>query len=834
MVGIVVVSHSHRLAEAAVELALQMAQATPPPIEIAAGLDDGAVGTDAVRVKQAIDNVASGDGVLVVMDLGSAVMSAEMALELRDSGRGGPGDGPVVLSAAPLVEGLVAAVALAANGAPLSEVAEEAGRAGLAKTTVLGRSTAPPSGATGSVGAARTGGAPIVRAEFVISNEHGLHARPAARFVATSRRFDAEVSVRNLSGPDPSGPRAVADGRSLGALSTLGVLPGHRVEVTAKGRQAQELLAAIATLVSHHFDEPVAAAPITPLHPTVGPTGASPGIGIGPKTSIVAATYAVGSSTPGDLPTKVSEADRLSAAIEATRAELSDVRGRVAEVAGEDEAAIFDAHFLLLDDEELTGRARRLVEEDEMPAASAWGAAVSELAARFSALPDPYMRARAQDVKAVGDQVLAHLAGSPASGPVRAAGVVVAGELTPAQIAGLDPAQVVAIVTSSGSAASHASILARSMGIPKVVGAGIDILNVAEGTTILVDGSAGRVVVDPPSSLVERYGREAAAHRGRAAELIERARRPAVTTDGVRVEVGANIGRVEDALEAVRYGADAVGLLRTEILFLDRAAPPDETEQTAAYLSIAQALDGRRLTVRTLDVGGDKPVPYLPQPPEANPFLGRRGLRLSLGYPEVFKQQLRAIVRTGQEHPVTVLFPMVTTVGELRSARALLSQAAGEVGCEGGRLPWRMEVGAMAEVPAFVLRARAMVPMLDVVSIGSNDLAQYTTAADRGNADVAALADALDPAVLRLIAEVTRAAGQKARVTVCGEMANEPGTAVLLLGLGVRQLSMTARAVPEVKEALRTVSVARARQLAKCALRCHSADGVRDLLAGLP
>jgi multiphosphoryl transfer protein len=331
----------------------------------------------------------------------------------------------------------------------------------------------------------------------------------------------------------------------------------------------------------------------------------------------------------------------------------------------------------------------------------------------------------------------------------------------------------------------------------------------------------------------DRYRSRAADERRRADELLARGAQPAVTKDGVRVEVVANIASVDDAVQAVRHGADGVGLLRTEFLFVDRDDPPGEQEQFELYSAIAGALEGRRLTVRTLDVGGDKPVPYLPSTGEANPFLGCRGLRLSLQNPEVFSTQLRALVRLGQRHPVTVLFPMVTTIDELRAARALLAQAATEVGCPPGQLPPAFEIGAMAEVPAFALRARAAVPLVDLISVGTNDLTQYTTAAERGNPSVATLADALDPAVLRLVAEITQAAGKTTRVGVCGEIASDRAAAALLIGLGVRELSMNPRFIPEIKNAVRALSIAESQHLAGLALQRDSAASVRALLRDL-
>ena len=655
MVGIVVVSHSRRLAESAVELALQMVRGAPPPIEIAAGLDDHVLGTDAARVKEAIDRVASPDGVLVIMDLGSAVLSAELALELRGDDAG---DCRVVLSDAPLVEGLVAAVTLAAAGAPLDEVAADAGQAGHIKTALLNlENPAPGSPAHGAEPHTAVAGI-----ELAIHNEHGLHARPAARFVETVRRFDADVTVSNLTQAGPT-----VSGRSVSALSTLGALAGHRIHVAASGRQAREALAAVAALVRRNFDESVArGTPTVGVELGSGPVGASPGIGIGPKTALTPAAL----DDPADSPPASPEAerDRLLEAIEETRAELTATWDQVTSTAGRAEADIFTAHLLLLDDDELVGRAMSTIDHETVTAQQAWRRAVAELAARFGELADPYQRARADDVRAVGDHVLAHLVGVTMSVDADAAGILVAYDLLPAQVATLDPARVVGIVTASGTPVSHGAILARSLGIPAVVGAGDAVLDVPDGTIILVDGSDGVVVIDPAPDVCARSRERAADQRVRADDLLARSARPAITTDGTRIDVVANVASLDDAVQAVRHGADGVGLLRTEFLFLDRAEPPDEDEQLDIYSSIAAALEGRRLTIRTLDVGGDKPVPYLRSSGEANPFLGCRGLRLSLRHPELFKAQLRAIVRLGMQHPVTVLFPMVTTVDELRAA----------------------------------------------------------------------------------------------------------------------------------------------------------------------
>jgi phosphocarrier protein FPr len=668
------------------------------------------------------------------------------------------------------------------------------------------------------------GAPPAASIELVLYNEHGLHARPAARVVEMVRRFDADVTVRNIAAGTPG-----VSARSVSALSTLGVQPGQPIEVAASGRQAREALTAVAALVRRNFDESVAGPPSRSAATGGGPIAASPGIGIGPKTTLAEPAVLLIGTEPA---VPEAERDRLQAAIEAARSELHATRDRVAGRAGEHEAEIFDAHLLLLDDEDLAGAALGVIAQVGVSAAQAWRDAVDALAARFTALEDPYLQERAADVRAVGQQVLGHLLGhTPTVGSL--AGVVVAADLAPSQAARLDPGAVHAVVTAFGSATSHAAILARSLGIPAVVGVGQDVLAVPDGTTIVVDGTEGIVLVDPDPAVTTRYRQELAAQSRQTEALLLTASRPAVTTEGVTVHVLANIASRDDAAQSVLHGADAVGLLRTEVLFLDRLQPPDEDEQVAAYLSIAEVLGDRRLTVRTLDVGGDKPLPYLSSPSEANPFLGCRGLRLSLQHVDLFKQQLRAVVRAGFDHPISVLFPMVSTLDELRTARGLLVDAAAEVGCPANSLPPGFEVGAMVEVPSFALHARAGIPLVDFVSIGTNDLTQYTLAAERGNATVAALADPLDPAVLRLISEVAAAATARARVAVCGEVAADPAAAALLVGLGVRELSMSPPAVPAVKDAVRSLSVNKAQQLATLALQRDSAASVRALLNDL-
>lgn len=824
MVGLVLVSHSRKLAEGAAELAREMG-GPDVRIETAGGLEaPEAVGTDAALVLAAIERAWSEDGVLVLMDLGSAILSAEMALDMLPEDR----RDKVRLCAAPFVEGAVAAAVTAKLGAPLEQVAAEAtgGLAPKLEHLVGGAGAPTPAPAAGpfDLAAAR-------RTRLVVRNPHGLHARPAARFVQTASSFDADVRVANLSAG-----RGPVTARSLNAVATLGVGKGDEIEVFATGREADRALEAIRELAERGFDEEIEPEVLVPeAAPTAAPVGAlrglaaSPGVAIGP-----ARRFHPPALEPPERPGADPEGElrALEEALAATAEDIEAQRAAVAGRAGTYQAAIFDAHRLFLQDEMLLEPVRRRVREGRA-AAVVWREAVEEMAAAWEALPDPYQRARAADLRSVGLQVLAHLLGVPVPRPrLEGEGILLAPDLTPTDAAGLDPRLALGIATAFGGPTSHAAILARSLGIPAVVGLGERLLEVPEGTPLALDADAGLVHVAPPPELV---GELEARRRTRAeAEAAARAeaRAPAVTLDGVAVEVAANVGSPEEIPAAVEAGCDGVGLFRTEFLFMGRARMPSEDEQEAAYRRAAEALGGRPIVIRTLDVGADKPLPYLPQPPEVNPFLGIRGLRLGLERPEVLRTQLRAILRVAEDHPVRVMFPMVSTLEELRAALEHLRTAAAELARP---VPGGLEVGIMVEVPAAALLANAFAAEVDFFSIGTNDLTQYALAADRGNERVASLFDALHPAVLRLIAATCEAAAAHGRwVGVCGEVAGEPLATPVLLGLGARELSMNAPAIPIVKRAVRETHLERARELAAHALALPTAAAVRELIRAEP
>jgi len=804
-VGIVIVSHSRALARAAVALAAEMLHGRPVRIAVAAGLDDVTLGTDAVCIKEAIQEVDGPEGVVVLMDLGSAVLSAELALDLLDDPEVRE---RVILSAAPLVEGLVVAAVAAAAGASRKEVAAEAHSALLGKAAQL---SSPDDTPQPTIDPVEHGDEVAV---FTVSNRHGLHARPAARLVSEMRDLDALVRLRNLStgvGPVPAA--------SLSRVATLAALQGHRVEILASGPQAPEAIDHLLALAARNFDEPLGDAP-TPVLQNAGPLPASPGIGIGPVRMLSAAETP---TRPAHAVAPSAEWRRVVEAVAAVRREIERVKVVAAREVGPEEARIFDAHLMLLGDAEVLADVKDRVSSG-IGAAAAWVDALAVVERQWSELPDPYLRARAEDVRAVGAQVLGVLTGVDAvtmSGP----GILIAKELTPAQAAELDRDAVQGIVLANGSPSSHAAILARSRGIPAVVAAGPEVLALAEGTTIVIDGATGELIVDPPASTLRRFRHRAAEIAALESKHRAAARELAYTFDGTRIEVAANLASRADARAATDEGADSAGLVRTEFLFLNREKAPDLEEQVAEYLAIADAMGGRRVTFRTLDVGGDKPLTYLPMPAEENPFLGHRGIRLSLDRQDLLLDQLAAICQVAREVPTSVMFPMVTTIAELRDARGVLEDAAGSAG-----LPEGLRVGMMVEVPAAALKIATFLPYLDFISIGTNDLTQYTLAAERGNAAVASLSDPLDPGVLALVQHVCNAAAGRVPVAVCGEVAADHTAVPVLLGLGVRELSVSPNAVPSVKAQVRGLDLAHCASLASAALGLEDGASVRHLV----
>ncbi len=521
---------------------------------------------------------------------------------------------------------------------------------------------------------------------------------------------------------------------------------------------------------------------------------------------------------------------RLDEACRRALAELDDLIARRQEALSPDDLAIFHAQRLMVQDPDLRARVERAVRAGQA-VERAWQEEIEQVAGELEALPDPYFQARAADIRDVGRRVLRHLLGVTEAvafpdHPV----VVLAEDLTPSDTVHMPSEVVLAFCTEGGGPTSHAAILARRQGIPAVVGIGPALGEVASEERVIVDGYAGVVIVHPTKETLARFHarQRHLTHEEEAARA--RATEEALTRDGTRVEVGANVGGPEDAKTALAAGAEGIGLLRTEFLYLERTTPPTEEEQLHVYRRIFHIMGNRPVVVRTLDVGGDKPLPYLPLPTEANPFLGVRAIRLARKHPQILHTQLRAILRAGVGHPVRIMFPMVATVKEMQWLRQTVEEVVVTLSTSGEAVPQDVQVGMMVEIPAAALLAEKFCPWIDFFSIGTNDLSQYTLAADRTNADVAALADGLHPAVLRLIKQVTDAARAAGKwVGVCGAIAGEEAAVPVLIGLGVNELSVAPSRVPLIKAEVRRWEMSSAREVAEKALEMTDAAEVREL-----
>jgi phosphoenolpyruvate-protein phosphotransferase/dihydroxyacetone kinase phosphotransfer subunit len=805
VIGIVVVSHSPALAEAAVSLALEMVHGERPRIAVAAGAGGGLTGTDATRVAAAIGEVTSPDGVLVLVDLGSALMSAELALEFLDE------PSPEVrVTSAPFVEGLLAAVVRAAGGATLDEVDREARSALSSKTELLGEPALSVAGPPVAGPPAEQSATDLV-AEFTLINPSGLHIRPASLIVEALTPLDAVVLISNVrSGGEPK----LAN--SPTALLTVGAREGDAVRVAASGRDAASAVRAVGNLIQGGFGElQPGAGDDSEREPAVlefrpqnrTPIGVSPGRAVGPVLRMPEPLSAPRPAAP------IPEAERAadSARIETAAIAVTDaLRSRAARVTGE-ASEILTAAAVMAGDPELIATARRSVtERGESPELAFWNA-IGVVADDFSA-SGGRIAERVADLHDLRNRVVAQLLGRPEPGvPVRSEPfILIARDLAPADTALLDPAVCLAIVTVEGGPTSHTAILSRSLGLPALVSV-TDALDIPEGTVILVDGTAGTLVIEPSDEQILSARQESSA--------ALRFSGAGATSDGHRVELLANVGSSKSTASAVAAGAEGVGLFRTEFLFLDRLDAPSVIEQVAEYRAVFAAFAGRKVIVRTLDAGADKPLAFVSSLQEPNPALGVRGYRTTWRSPSLMDDQLAAIAEAARAEraKVQVMAPMIDTPGEA----ADFAHRAAEHGIG--------SVGVMIETPAAAITAPELLSLVDFASLGTNDLAQYTMAADRQVGELALLNDPWQPAVLRMMKlafDAGLAAGKP--ISVCGEAAADPLLAAVLVGFGASSLSMSALALGHVGFQLASVSLDQCEDAAAAAVSARTATAARD------
>lgn len=796
MIGIVVVSHSRPLAEAAVALATQMVPAgARPDIRVAAGLADGALGTDAAAISIAIQQADSGDGVLVLVDLGSALLSTELALEFLDADLAES----VLISSAPLVEGLLAAVVSASTGAELDAVAEEARHALDAKREHLDDDAEPtrPLLIVPRAPAEEPRRPVTLTWRTTIANEHGLHIRPSASIVTALREVDADVQLSNATtgkGPAPAS--------SLSRIAALELQRGHILEARIAGPDAEQARAILSDLAATDFGEggdgarptrpareapPQLAAPDAAVPATPEELAAAAGLQavVGPihRRTAVPSVDGYHPRSPKD------ELARFTAAasyVEDYLDALGTTKPSVADV--------LEAQAMLVSDPELAHAVVGRITEGF----SAVDAVIDHLtreARALDGLTDPYLRERAQDVRSVRRLLLLALMGRPLEEDSPAEPCVwLVEELDAATASRLDVRLCLGVITTAGGSSGHGALTAEARGIPVLAGCAAA-RGLGEGRLVAFDPLTRELWVDPAPELAEslrarNHERTTTAQAARA-----RAHEPAVTRDGRRILVEANLGSLADARAAARAGAEGSGVVRTELVFGARAQAPSAEEQAEVYLEMGRTLGGP-LTIRTWDAGGDKPLAFLPVGREPNPALGERGIRLMLRARDAFADQLRGIALAARHTPVRVMFPMVTHPGEVAWARRVLDDVLAEVG------PVELPVGIMVEVPAAALRAADFAGLIDFASVGTNDLAQYALAADRTNAAVAPLAPLDDPAVWDLVALTCRAL-PGIPVAVCGNLASDPSATGRLVALGVSELSVRPPMVAQVKQAVR-------------------------------
>ena len=572
---------------------------------------------------------------------------------------------------------------------------------------------------------------------------------------------------------------------------------------------------------------------------TLRGTAASPGIAIGPAAILRKGQLKI-EERRLDEAAVGTEIERFRAAVEVSRRQLEEVTARAERETGPETAAIFRAHLLFLDDPEIVDAIEERIRSGRRNAEAIVAEVIAEQAMALAALDDAYLAARGADVRDVGDRIIRNLLNPEGVGGAVGSGepsgrrhVLFAHDLAPSDTAQLDRRSVLAFVTEAGGPTSHTAIMARALGIPAVVGVGDLLTSGHEGETVIVDGGQGTVILSPDQTVLMEYERRADEVAARRRERERLKDLPAETIDGRRVELAANLGHPREAGPALEHGPDGVGLYRTEFLFLDRSTLPGEDEQYEAYRAVAEAFGKRPVIIRTLDIGGDKEVPALGLERETNPFLGWRALRISLQRRDLFRTQLRALWRAAAHGNILVMFPMVATVDEVRQAKAALAEARAELVAEGKPCGVRIPVGIMVETPAAAVAADILAREVEFFSLGTNDLIQYTLAADRVNEKVAYLYDPFHPAVLRLIARTVEAAHSAGIwCGMCGEMAGLVEAVPFLVGVGLDELSMNAPSVPVVKEAIRAMSAAKAAELARRALDAESGARAREILAG--
>lgn len=659
----------------------------------------------------------------------------------------------------------------------------------------------------------------------VLANAHGLHARPATYLVNLTKSFQGDIQVSVDDGNFVSA-------KSLTRLLALGCKRGQTLRFIAEPEtDAVEALDKVIQAVQEGLGEEV-----EPIQPSDTQEAQSPQtVKSLPKTlstnTGIPASSGLAFGPVHVIKPKVYQYERMGLSVKAEKEKLDialhAVKNNIHQVIAKSEVTeikqIFQAHLEMLDDPDLINGVYQKINLN-LSAPAAWHEHIEAAAKEQAALPDRLLAERATDLRDIGDRVLAQLCGEVIIEEPKEPYILIMYDVGPSDVARLNKDRVAGILTAVGGASAHSAIVARALGIPAIVGAGDQVLEIEQKSSLLINGDTGTFVLNPNTQQIEHAKQERELQQKIREEAERHSQEPAITLDQHQIEVAANLGKVQATAHAVECGAEAIGLLRTELVFMAHSSAPSEATQEADYRVVLDALAGRPLVVRTLDVGGDKPLPYLLIAEEENPFLGLRGIRLTLRQPELLRQQLIALLKATDDRPLRIMFPMIGRVEEWRAAKAILDEVKAVHPCA------NLQVGIMIEVPSAALLAPILAQEVDFFSIGTNDLTQYTLAIDRGHPILSAEADGLHPSILQLIDHTVKAAHKHGKwVGICGELAADPKAVPILMGLGVDELSMSPNSIPLVKAQIRTLNYSQAQALAKRALECESATAVRQL-----
>lgn len=658
----------------------------------------------------------------------------------------------------------------------------------------------------------------------VLANAHGLHARPATHLVNLTKSFQGDIQVAVDEGNFVSA-------KSLTRLLALGCKRGQTLRFIAEPEtDAVEALDKVILAVQQGLGEevePIQSSDIKVEQSSEIPSHSKP---LSTNTGI-AASSGLAFGPVHVIKPKVYQYERMGLSVKAEKEKLDialhAVKNNIHQVIAKSEVAeikqIFQAHLEMLDDPDLINGVYQKINLN-LSAPAAWHEHIEAAAKEQAALPDRLLAERATDLRDIGDRVLAQLCGEVIIEEPKEPYILIMYDVGPSDVARLNKDRVAGILTAVGGASAHSAIVARALGIPAIVGAGDQVLDIEQKSSLLINGDTGAFILNPNAQQIEQAKQERELQKKIREEAELHSQEPAITLDQHQIEIAANLGKVQATPHAVECGAEAIGLLRTELVFMAHSSAPSEATQEADYRIVLDALTGRPLVVRTLDVGGDKPLPYLPIAEEENPFLGLRGIRLTLRQPELLRQQLIALLKAADDRPLRIMFPMIGRVEEWRAAKAILDEVKATYPCAD------LQVGIMIEVPSAALLAPILAQEVDFFSIGTNDLTQYTLAIDRGHPILSAEADGLHPSILQLIDQTVKAAHKYGKwVGICGELAADPKAVPILMGLGVDELSMSPNSIPLVKAQIRTLNYSQAQVLAKRALECDSATAVRQL-----